>query len=65
MPDPHKDEKMAAAAIYKALAECSTEHPVFYEYEVDFHLNPKSVTRGEVGTERKYYLAGALQNGKR
>ena len=37
--DPHKDEKMAA--IHKALDECSTEHPVFYEDEVDIHLNPK------------------------
>lgn len=37
--DPHKDEKMAA--IYKALDECSAEHPVFYEDEVDIHLNPK------------------------
>ena len=37
--DPHKDEKMAA--IHKALDECSTEHPVFYEDEVDIHLHPK------------------------
>ncbi len=29
------------AAIHKALDECSTEHPVFYEDEVDIHLNPK------------------------
>ena len=29
------------AAIHKALDECSTEHPVFYENEVDIHLNPK------------------------
>ncbi len=37
--DPHKDEKMAV--IHKALDECSAEHPVFYEDEVDIHLNPK------------------------
>lgn len=37
--DPHKDEKMAA--IHKALDECCAEHPVFYEDEVDIHLNPK------------------------
>lgn len=37
--DPHKEEKMAA--IHKALDECSAEHPVFYEDEVDIHLNPK------------------------
>lgn len=29
------------AAIHKALDECSAEHPVFYEDEVDIHLNPK------------------------
>jgi len=29
------------AAIHKALDECSSEHPVFYEGEVDTHLNPK------------------------
>lgn len=29
------------AAIYMALASCSTEHPVFYEDKVDIHLNPK------------------------
>ncbi|MEW5562632.1 IS630 family transposase [Enterobacter asburiae] len=33
--DPNKDEKMAA--IHKALGECSAEHPVFYEDEVDIH----------------------------
>jgi len=36
--DLHKDEKMAA--ILKALDECSTEHPVFYEYEVDSCCTP-------------------------
>jgi len=29
------------AAIADALSECSVEHPVFYEDEVDIHLNPK------------------------
>lgn len=37
--DPNKDEKMAA--IRKALDECSAEHPVFYEDEVDIHFNPQ------------------------
>ena len=41
--DPHKDEKMAA--IHKALSECSAEHPVFYEDEMDIHLNPKNRRR--------------------
>jgi len=39
--DPHKDEEMAA--IHKALGECSAEHPVFYEDEVDIHLNPNTL----------------------
>ncbi|WP_349290289.1 hypothetical protein [Shigella dysenteriae] len=57
--DPHKDEKMAA--IHKALDECSAEHPVFYEDEVDIHLHPKigcglatartSKNGGHAGTE--------------
>ncbi len=29
------------AAIHEALAKCSAENPVFYEDEVDIHLNPK------------------------
>ncbi|BBM81236.1 IS630 transposase [Escherichia coli] len=61
------------AAIRKALDECSTEHPVFYEYEVDIHLNPKIGAdwqlRGQQkrvvtpGQNEKYYLAGALYSG--
>lgn len=60
-------------AIHKALDECSIEHPVFYEDEVDIHLNPKIgadwqrhgqqkrvVTPGQ---NEKYYLAGALYSG--
>lgn len=27
--------------IHKALDECSAKYPVFYEDEVDIHLNPK------------------------
>lgn len=58
------------AAIDKALDECSAEHPVFYEDEVDIHLNPKIGAdwqlRGQQkrvvtpGQNEKYYLAGAL-----
>ena len=69
--DPHKDEKMAA--IHKALDECSAENPVFYEDEVDIHLNPKIGAdwqlRGQQkrvvtpGQNEKYYLAGALHSG--
>ncbi|MCE9785535.1 IS630 family transposase, partial [Shewanella algae] len=36
--DPYKAEKMAA--INQALEQCSAEHPVFYEDEVDIDLNP-------------------------
>lgn len=69
--DSHKDEKMVT--IRKALDECSTEHPVFYEDEVDIHLNPKIGAdwqlRGQQkrvvtpGQNEKYYLAGALHSG--
>ena len=37
--DPHKEAKMKE--INEALARCSVDHPVFYEDEVDIHLNPK------------------------
>lgn len=60
------------AAINVALASCSTEHPVFYEDEVDIHLNPKIGAdwqlRGKQkrvatpGQNEKYYLAGALHS---
>ncbi len=58
------------AAIHKALDECSAEHPVFYEDEVDIHLNPKIGADWQLhgqqkcvvtpGQNEKYYLAGAL-----
>lgn len=60
------------AAIRKALDKCSIEHPVFYEDEVDIHLNPKIgadwQNRGQQkhvvtpGQNEKYYLAGALHS---
>ena len=69
--DPDKDSKLAA--IKEALATCSIDHPVFYEDEVDIHLNPKiGADWGERGQQRKvatpgknrkYYLAGALHAG--
>ena len=69
--DPHKEAKMAA--IREALEQQSAEHPVFYEDEVDIHLNPKIgadwQVRGEQkrivtpGQNEKYYLAGALHSG--
>lgn len=69
--DPHREEKMAA--IDSALTRCCAEHPVFYEDEVDIHLNPKIGAdwqlRGQQkrvvtpGQNEKYYLAGALNSG--
>lgn len=69
--DPHKEEKIAA--INGALGQCSAEHPVFYEDEVDIHLNPKIGADWQLlgqqkrvvtpGQNEKYYLAGALHSG--
>lgn len=69
--DPHKERKMVA--INEALGRCSADHPVFYEDEVDIHLNPKLgadwMMRGKQkkvatpGQNRKHYLAGALHAG--
>lgn len=69
--DPHKEEKMVA--IHEALAKCCAENPVFYEDEVDIHLNPKIGADWQVrrqrkrvvtpGQNEKYYLAGALHSG--
>lgn len=66
--DPHKEDKLAA--IRKALESCDEHNPVFYEDEVDIHLNPKIGAdwgfRGKQrlvptpGRNEKYYLAGAL-----
>lgn len=61
------------AAIGEALEQRSAEHPVFYEDEVDIHLNPKIGADWQVrrvqkrivtpGQNEKYYLAGALHSG--
>ncbi|AYA41052.1 IS630 family transposase [Xenorhabdus nematophila] len=69
--DPHKEEKLRA--INDALEKCNPDHPVFYEDEVDIHLNPKIGAdwqlRGQQkrvitpGQNEKYYLAGALHSG--
>ncbi|ASA55805.1 IS630 family transposase [Vibrio gazogenes] len=68
--DPEKEEKLAR--IRQALEQCNIDHPVFYEDEVDIHLNPKIgsdwMTRGKgqqkkvvtPGQNAKHYLAGAL-----
>lgn len=60
------------AAIYSALEQCRAENPVFYEDEVDIHLNPKIGADWQVrgrqkrvvtpGQNEKYYLAGALHS---
>lgn len=69
--DPHKEVKLAA--IKEALDKCDADNPVFYEDEVDIHLNPKiGAEWGFKGKQRlvptpgrneKYYLAGALNTG--
>lgn len=61
------------ATIHKALDECSAVHPVFYEDEVDIHLNPKIGADWQLhgqqkrvvtpGQNEKYYLAGASHSG--
>ena len=66
--DPDKDATLAA--IQQALASCARHNPVFYEDEVDIHLNPKIGSDwGLRGLQRKvitpdqnnkYFLAGAL-----
>lgn len=60
------------AAIYEALNNCSAEHPVFYEDEVDIHRNPQiGADWGYKGKQRlvvtpsknkKHYLAGVLHS---
>ena len=59
--DPHKDEKMAV--IHKALDECSAEHPVFYEDEVDIHLNPKIGADWQLrGQQKRVVTPGQNEN---
>jgi transposase len=60
-------------AISVAQVSCSPENPVFYEDEVDIHLNPETGAdwqlRGQQkrvvtpGQHEKYCLAGALHSG--
>jgi len=66
--DPEYQDKMVK--VTQALNQCSQEHPVFYEDEVDIDLNPKLgadwMPRGQqkkvvtLGCNVKHYLAGAL-----
>lgn len=69
--DPLRDDKLKA--IRDALQHCDIDHPVFYEDEVDIHLNPKIgadwMDKGHQkrmptpGQNAKRYLAGALHSG--
>jgi transposase len=69
--DPLKEEKLNK--IREALQKNCVDHPVFYEDEVDTHLNPKIgadwIRRGKQkkvvtpGQNAKHYLAGALHAG--
>lgn len=66
--DPDKEAKLAR--IKQALEQCDADNPVFYEDEVDIHLNPKIgadwIHKGQQkkvatpGQNTKHYLAGAL-----
>jgi putative transposase len=66
--DPHYEKKRLAIRL--ALARKQTEHPVFYQEEVDINLNPKIgadwMRKGQQkriatpGQNQKHYLAGAL-----
>jgi hypothetical protein len=55
--DPHKEEKMTA--IHGALQKCSVDHPVFYEDEVDIHLNPKIGADWQVRGQQKRVVTPA------
>lgn len=69
--DPHYEEKRLV--IEQALAQARTDHPVFYQDEVDIDLNPKIgadwMPKGQQkrivtpGQNQKHYLAGALHSG--
>ena len=41
-PIPRDERRLMQKAIHKILDECSAEHPVFYEDEVEIHLNPRT-----------------------
>lgn len=66
--DPGKEEKLAK--IQQAIEQCDADNPVFYEDEVDIHLNPKIgadwMPKGQQkkvvtpGKNAKHYLAGSL-----
>lgn len=68
--DPHYEEKRFA--IEQAVSRKQTNHPVFYQDEVDIDLNPKIgadwMLKGQQkrittpGHNQKYYLAGALHS---
>ncbi|VDG96004.1 IS630 orf [Shigella dysenteriae] len=51
------------AAIHKALDECSAEHLVFYEDEVDIHLHPKIGADWQLrGQQKRVVTPGQNEN---
>ena len=51
------------AAIHKALDECSAAHPVFYEDEVDIHLNPQIGADWQLrGQQKRVVTPGQNEN---
>ena len=61
--DPDKKEKLAA--IREALADNSVDHPVFYQDEVDIHLNPKIGADWGLRGEQRKVATPHVQNLKR
>lgn len=59
-PGPEYGIKMAAISV--ALASGSTEHPVFYEDEVDIHLNPKFGADWQLREQQKREKIATLEN---
>jgi hypothetical protein len=50
-------------AIHGALQKCSVDHPVFYEDEVDIHLNPKIGADWQVrGQQKRVVTPGQNEN---
>ncbi len=60
------------AAVKEELARCNVDNPVFYQDEVDIHLNPKIGADwgyngkqrkvATLGQNKKHFLAGALHS---
>lgn len=52
------------AAIHKVLDECRAEDPVFYEDEVDIHLNPKIGADWQLRGQQKRVVTSGILSGR-